>query len=223
MTHYLRAVRPSSTDVDRVVVGTDGDNQDLSLPRPWQDSAYTGSKVAPGVIASYRLPGEGEAAILGLDTSAFRVAFVEKEFKGIVLGWDEQDYWVWPLPGAELQTYDTARPAADVYDTGSAIRVPHAYFLDAGMPEVETFSTLPFGVYAALAVPVSFSRLQVFVDGVEVDVEQQKDLLPACLYAEMENSTADAPMAEHGLVRSRVGVQLDGTPVPILVPLCQLC
>lgn len=228
-TYYLRAVTCEGAGRDRVEVGTDAENQELFMPKPVRDETYTGSKVVPGVIARYRLPGHGEGGMVGVDTDfsgavKFRSVYLETEFKGVVLGWDEQDYWVWPLPGPDLQMYDTARRAVDLYDTSVSVRVPRAYFIDAGMPEVETFSALPFGVYAALAVPVSFSRIQVLVDGVEVDVEQQKDVLPACLLSELEGDSEVPPsMAENGLVLSRVGLQVDGMHVPIYVPLCQLC
>jgi len=158
-----------------------------------------------------------------MSNESFRCAFVESEFKGVLLGWDELHYFVWPFPTTELQTYDVARRATDVLDVRQSLRVPHASLLNVGQPEVQVFPLLPFGIYAALAVPVGFSKIQVLLDDEELDVAQQAALLPSSLQSEKPGSVVP-PMAEQaGLVLSRVSLLVDGTTVSVLVPLCQLC
>lgn len=223
-SYYLRAVQSTWTTTEAVEIGTDGANEVFHLPLPVHDAPYNagGSKITPGVLARFRLPGHGEIAhTISLDS--FMLQFVASEFRGVLLGWDEKDYFVWPFASAEERGYDASRRAAELYDVRSSVRVPHAYFLDAGGPEVQVFAALPFGVYAALAVPVGFARVQVLLDGREVDMSQQAALLPSFIFSEAQAGDVSTSAEQAGLVLSRVSLVVDGVHVSVLVPLCQLC
>jgi len=212
-TYYLRAVARDWTTTEQIMTGSDGANEMLSLPPPMHDGAYLGDKRVPGILSHFKVPAHGEAGSAG---------FVGSEFKGLLLGWDEKDHFVRPLSAAELQAYDTACPALEVYDVHSSIRIPHACLLHVGEPEVQVFPTLPFGVYAAFSVPVGFSRIQVLFDGAQLDVVKQRSLLPDRLFSELSGSKESVAAAAAGLVLSRVSLRVDGVRVSVLVPLCQL-
>jgi len=219
--YYLRAVAKDWIETEPVEIGTSDANVVLHLPPPLDGSPYApgGCKIEPGVLANFKLPGHGQ-----VDTR-LHAAFVGSELTGVLLGWDEQDYFVRPmrLGGEEIQTYDTARRAVDSYDVRECLRVPHAYFLNVGQPEVQVFPVLPFGVYAAFAVPTGFARIQVYVDDMEIDVAQQTTLLPDDLFSEQEDSTVGPMAMQAGLVLSRVSLLVDGVKVLVLVPICHLC
>lgn len=223
-TYYLRAVESSWATTEAVEVGTDDANAVLHLPPPVPDVPYNagGSKVVPGVLARFTLPDHGVVAVWMTD-ERIRISVVESEFRGVLLGWDEQDYFVWPFPSTELQTYDASREAVNMYDVRSSVRVPHAHFQSTGEPEVQVYPVLPFGVYAAWAVPVGFARIRVLLDGVEMDASQQAALLPNHLFAESQDGTESTLAKQGGLVLSRVSLLVDGVKVRVLVPLCQLC
>merc|ERR1712216_1112813 len=103
----------------------------------------------------------------------------------------------------------TARRAVDSYDVRESVRVPRAFFFYFGQPEVQVFPVLPFGVYAAFAVPTGFSRIQVYVDDLEVDVSRQTTLLPGDLFSEQDDSTVGPQAMQAGLVLSRVSLLVD--------------
>jgi len=217
-TYYLRAIPGDWTSTEQVETGQPhAANETLQLPFPRQDEAYLDDKIVPGVLAQFQIPGVGQTYTVDLS----RRAYLETTLQGVLLGWDEKDYFVRALQAPELQAYDTARPAQEIYHAGSAQRIPHDYLLNVGQPEVEVFPTLPLGVYAAFCVPVGYSRIQIHVDDVEVEVTQQKSLLPS-LFAEMPGDKESSAAAKAGLVLSRTSLLVDGLRVNMLVPLCQL-
>jgi len=217
--YYLRAVSRDWTTTEPLETGTSDANAVLHLPRPLDTSAYAhGSfKLMPGVLADFQLPQHGEVMV------TWKAAmFNATEFRGVLLGWDDQDYFVRPLHTTEIQTYDTSRRACDSYDVSEAVRVPRAYLLNVGQPEVQVFPVLPFGVYAALVVPTGYSQIQVYLDDVEIGPEQQAALLPSCLFSEKPDSSVGPMSSQAGLVLSRVSLLVDGVRVSVLVPLCHL-
>lgn len=217
-TYYLRAVPREWTVTKNVEVGQPGGaNETLHLPMPFQDGAYLGDKVVPGVLSRFQIEASGQSVVDGVT-----VAYVEHMSRGVVLGWDDKDYFVRNLQTPELQAFDAARPAKEIYNVASAQRIPRAHLCDVGEPEVEVFPSLPLGVYAAFSVPVGYSRIQTLVDDTEVDVIEQKSLLPSCVFSERPGNKESSAAAKAGLVLSRTSFLVDGVKVDVLVPLCQL-
>jgi len=160
--------------------------------------------------------------------SHFSWVALRRRFKGVLLGWDARDYFVFPFPETELASYDTSVVATSAYDVRNSLRIPHTHFLDVGKPEVQIFSALPFGVYGAFAVPVAYACLQVLCDGQEIDPAQQRSVLPDYLFAAASTSSTSSdsgapPDGERtGLVRSRLSLVVDGAAVAVWVPRSQL-
>lgn len=214
-TYYLRAVLRQWKETETVQTGSDAENQTLRVPLSISEEVYLRDKLALGVLAHFNIPHDGAVA-------PAHFAGLPSLFTGELRGWDEKDYFVRPLNQQELQAYDAAQPAKDDYDTRCNVAIPHAYLASFGAPEAQVFETLPFGVYASLSVPVGSSQIQVLFDDTEVDVAQQRKLLPSRLFSERPGDEEGAPASALGLVLSRVSLLVDGVKVSVFVPLCQL-
>lgn len=213
---YLRAIGRTWSAVDRVEVGTEnGSNETLQLPSALGDAPYMKGKMAPGVLARFNIPGHG--ALGGGAHAAVKAS----EFTGVVLGWDQQDYLVHALHAEDYRLYDTAVSVKEVHDVSRSLRIPRAYMLDVGHPEVHAFPHFAFGVYAALAIPTAYSRIEVLLEDEQLETARQATLLPDCAFQRHPGAAMGA-IQEAGLDRSIVSLRVDGVTVPVLVPSSQL-
>lgn len=216
---YLRAIGRTWSAMDAVETETEhGSKVTLHLPSAVGDAPYLAGKMAPGMLARFKIPGHGAVAI---NAGGLGRSFKESEFTGVVLGWDQQDYFVHALPAEEYQTYDTAVSAMEAYEVSRSLRIPQAYMLDFGHPEVHVFPKFPFGVYAALAIPAAYSRIEVLFGDEQLETARQANLLPHCAFQRHPSVAMGANQAA-GLEQSIVSLRVDGVKVPVLVPSSQL-
>jgi len=221
----VRAISSAGTATEAIETGTDNpQNETLHLPLRWQDKPYLREKLAPGVLARFQQPGvgSGAASFAAFDGGGYKTSYRATEFNGVILGWDEQDYFVRILQPQQYQTYDTATAAQEGFDLASSTRVPYAYMLDLGESEVHAFPQFAFGVYAALAIPVTYSCVEVLWDGSPIEPARQANLLPSHAFQELEGAQLPGALEAAGLVRSMVSLRVDGVEVPVVVPLFQL-
>merc|ERR1712194_871612 len=134
----------------------------------------------------------------------------QTEFVGVLLGWDESDYFVHPLDKREVAAYDTSNHAPDVYDVQRTVRVPHNFLGDAGSPERSIRHGIPFGFYAALTLPNAFHRINVMIGDGVMDIMQQKELVPDFIFQKDPSGVSNLACYIAGLALSAVSLSVDG-------------